>query len=131
MPEDVALAESRIRRETIATEDDIGALIIYCSDSHAIGRVGEMITKGSQTADKMTSRLKKENRHNDNLRLKLQYRTEFQIMMVRHDQIRFLTLLSRAHNFLPLTKKAISAETRSSKQTVWGEDLQKNRPIGW
>jgi urease subunit alpha len=83
VPEDVALAESRIRRETVATEDDIGALIIYCSDSQAIIRVGEMITKASQTADKMTSRLKKENRHNDNLRLKLQYRTQFQIMMVR------------------------------------------------
>src|SRR5687767_2230466 len=56
IPEDVAFAESRIRGETIAAEDilhDIGALSIISSDSQAMGRVGEVITRTWQTADKM------------------------------------------------------------------------------
>jgi len=56
IPEDVAFAESRIRQETIAAEDilhDMGALSIMSSDSQAMGRVGEVITRTWQTADKM------------------------------------------------------------------------------
>lgn len=54
--EDVAFAESRIRRETIAAEDilhDLGAFSMISSDSQAMGRVGEVITRTWQTADKM------------------------------------------------------------------------------
>ncbi|HEX2014320.1 MAG TPA: urease subunit alpha, partial [Nitrososphaera sp.] len=74
--EDVAFAESRIRRETIAAEDvlhDIGALSMYSSDSQAMGRVGEVATRAWQTADKMkriVGRLKGEKGENDNLRVK-------------------------------------------------------------
>ena len=56
IPEDVAFAESRIRRETIAAEDilhDLGAFSIIASDSQAKGRVGEVITRTFQTAHKM------------------------------------------------------------------------------
>ena len=56
VPEDVAFAESRIRRETIAAEDilhDLGALSIISSDSQAMGRVGEVLIRTWQTADKM------------------------------------------------------------------------------
>lgn len=56
IPEDVAFAESRIRHETIAAEDilhDVGAISIISSDSQAMGRVGEVITRTWQTADKM------------------------------------------------------------------------------
>ncbi len=56
LPEDVAFAESRIRGETIAAEDilhDMGAISIISSDSQAMGRVGEVITRTWQTADKM------------------------------------------------------------------------------
>jgi urease subunit alpha len=56
IPEDVAFAESRIRGETIAAEDilhDLGAISIIASDSQAMGRVGEVITRTWQTADKM------------------------------------------------------------------------------
>lgn len=56
IPEDVAFAESRIRQETIAAEDilhDMGALSIMSSDSQAMGRVGEVVTRTWQTADKM------------------------------------------------------------------------------
>ena len=55
-PEDVAFAESRIRRETIAAEDilhDLGALSIIASDSQAMGRAGEVVTRTWQTAHKM------------------------------------------------------------------------------
>lgn len=54
--EDVAFAESRIRAETIAAEDilhDIGAISIISSDSQAMGRIGEVVTRTWQTADKM------------------------------------------------------------------------------
>lgn len=74
--EDVAFAESRIRKETIAAEDvlhDIGALSMYSSDSQAMGRIGEVTTRGWQTADKMkkvAGRLKAERGDNDNLRVK-------------------------------------------------------------
>ena len=56
MPEDIAFAESRIRRETIAAEDilhDMGAISIMSSDSQAMGRVGEVIIRTWQTAHKM------------------------------------------------------------------------------
>ncbi|HQT60216.1 MAG TPA: urease subunit alpha [Acidiphilium sp.] len=56
IPEDLAFAESRIRRETIAAEDilhDLGALSMMASDSQAMGRVGEVITRTWQTAHKM------------------------------------------------------------------------------
>ena len=76
IPEDVAFAESRIRRETIAAEDilhDMGAFSIIASDSQAMGRVGEVITRTWQTAHKMKiqrGRLKEELGKNDNLRVK-------------------------------------------------------------
>jgi len=60
IPEDVAFAESRIRPETIAAEDilhDLGALSMISSDSQAMGRVGEVITRTWQTADKMKKQL--------------------------------------------------------------------------
>jgi urease subunit alpha len=74
VPEDVAFAESRIRRETIAAEDilhDIGAFSIMASDSQAMGRVGEVIIRTWQTAHKMKlqrGRLAEEQGANDNLR---------------------------------------------------------------
>ena len=74
IPEDVAFAESRIRKETIAAEDilhDMGALSIMSSDSQAMGRVGEVIIRTWQTADKMKKqfgRLAEEKGDNDNLR---------------------------------------------------------------
>jgi len=76
LPEDVAFAESRIRGETIAAEDilhDLGAISIISSDSQAMGRVGEVITRTWQTADKMKQqrgRLAEESGANDNLRIK-------------------------------------------------------------
>jgi urease subunit alpha len=74
VPEDVAFAESRIRKETIAAEDilqDLGALSIMSSDSQAMGRVGEVIIRTWQTADKMKKqfgRLGDEKGDNDNFR---------------------------------------------------------------
>ena len=74
VPEDVAFAESRIRKETIAAEDmlhDLGALSIMSSDSQAMGRVGEVIIRTWQTADKMKKqfgRLADEKGENDNFR---------------------------------------------------------------
>jgi urease subunit alpha len=74
IPEDVAFAESRIRKETIAAEDilhDLGALSIFSSDSQAMGRVGEVITRTWQTGDKMKKqfgRLSEESGCNDNFR---------------------------------------------------------------
>ncbi|MDI1445141.1 urease subunit alpha [Polyangium sp. 6x1] len=76
IPEDVAFAESRIRGETIAAEDilhDMGAISIVSSDSQAMGRVGETITRTWQTADKMRKqrgRLEEERGDNDNLRVR-------------------------------------------------------------
>jgi urease subunit alpha len=76
IPEDVAFAESRIRRETIAAEDilhDLGAFSILSSDSQAMGRVGEVITRTWQTAHKMKvqrGRLAEETGANDNVRVK-------------------------------------------------------------
>jgi urease subunit alpha len=72
--EDVAFAESRIRKETMAAEDilhDLGAISIMSSDSQAMGRVGEVIIRTWQTADKMKKqfgRLAEEKGNNDNLR---------------------------------------------------------------
>ncbi|MBR1404154.1 MAG: urease subunit alpha [Treponema sp.] len=76
IPEDVAFADSRIRPETIAAEDvlhDMGALSIMSSDSQAMGRVGEVITRTWQTAHKMKEErgsLSGENGGNDNFRAK-------------------------------------------------------------
>jgi len=76
IPEDIAFAESRIRKETIAAEDilhDMGAFSIISSDSQAMGRVGEVIIRTWQTADKMKKqrgRLPDETGENDNLRAK-------------------------------------------------------------
>ena len=76
IPEDVAFAESRIRRETIAAEDilhDLGAFSIIASDSQAMGRVGEVITRTFQTAHKMKVQrgpLGGDSQRNDNTRLK-------------------------------------------------------------
>jgi urease subunit alpha len=76
IPEDIAFAESRIRKETIAAEDilhDIGAFSIISSDSQAMGRVGEVAIRTWQTADKMKrqrGRLPGETGDNDNLRIR-------------------------------------------------------------
>jgi urease subunit alpha len=74
IPEDLAFAESRIRKETIAAEDilhDIGALSMMSSDSQAMGRVGEVVIRTWQTADKMKRQrgsLPGDSSGNDNLR---------------------------------------------------------------
>jgi len=76
IPEDIAFAESRIRRETIAAEDilhDLGAFSMMSSDSQAMGRVGEVIIRTWQTADKMKrqrGRLAEDNDRNDNFRVR-------------------------------------------------------------
>jgi urease subunit alpha len=76
IPEDLAFAESRIRKETIAAEDilhDIGALSMMSSDSQAMGRVGEVIIRTWQTADKMRRQrgpLGEEKVGSDNARVK-------------------------------------------------------------
>ena len=76
IPEDLAFAESRIRRETIAAEDilhDMGAISIMSSDSQAMGRVGEVIIRTWQTADKMKGQrgtLPEDSSRNDNFRVK-------------------------------------------------------------
>ncbi|WP_442579905.1 urease subunit alpha [Mesorhizobium sp. ASY16-5R] len=76
IPEDIAFAESRIRKETIAAEDilhDLGAFSIISSDSQAMGRIGEVLIRTWQTADKMKrqrGRLKEESGDNDNFRVR-------------------------------------------------------------
>jgi urease subunit alpha len=76
IPEDVAFAESRIRRETIAAEDilhDLGAFSMISSDSQAMGRVGEVITRTWQTAHKMKVQrgsLPEDPAEHDNFRIK-------------------------------------------------------------
>ena len=76
IPEDVAFAESRIRRETIAAEDilhDLGAFSMISSDSQAMGRVGEVIIRTWQTAHKMKLQrgsLQEDSTQNDNFRIK-------------------------------------------------------------
>jgi urease subunit alpha len=76
VPEDVAFAESRIRAETIAGEDvlhDEGVISMYSSDSQAMGRIGEVVIRAWQTADKMKKmkgRYKEETGDNDNFRAK-------------------------------------------------------------
>jgi urease subunit alpha len=76
IPEDIAFAESRIRKETIAAEDilhDMGAFSIISSDSQAMGRVGEVIIRTWQTADKMKRQrgsLPEETGNNDNFRVR-------------------------------------------------------------
>ena len=74
IPEDVAFADSRIRKETIAAEDilhDLGAFSMIASDSQAMGRVGEVITRTWQTAHKMKVQrgpLSEDNEKSDNFR---------------------------------------------------------------
>jgi len=76
IPEDVAFAESRIRRETIAAEDilhDLGAFSMISSDSQAMGRIGEVITRTWQTAHKMKVQrgaLPEDSARHDNFRAK-------------------------------------------------------------
>jgi urease subunit alpha len=76
VPEDVAFAESRIRAETIAGEDvlhDEGVISMYSSDSQAMGRIGEVVIRTWQTADKMKKmkgRYREETGDNDNFRAK-------------------------------------------------------------
>ncbi len=76
VPEDIAFADSRIRPETIAAEDvlhDMGIFSMMSSDSQAMGRVGEVITRTWQTADKMKKQrghLPEDNKRNDNFRIK-------------------------------------------------------------
>ncbi|HEY8359068.1 MAG TPA: urease subunit alpha [Ramlibacter sp.] len=76
IPEDLAFAESRIRKETIAAEDilhDLGAISMMSSDSQAMGRVGEVILRTWQTAHKMKAQrgaLPEDNARNDNFRVR-------------------------------------------------------------
>ena len=76
VPEDVAFAESRIRPETIAAEDilhDLGVFSMMSSDSQAMGRIGEVVTRTWQTAHKMKVQrgpLAQDSPHNDNFRVK-------------------------------------------------------------
>ncbi|WP_417696054.1 urease subunit alpha [Psychromonas sp.] len=76
IPEDIAFADSRIRKESIAAEDimhDLGAISMISSDSQAMGRVGEMITRTWQTAHKMKQQrgpLSPDTERNDNFRAK-------------------------------------------------------------
>ena len=76
IPEDIAFAESRIRKETIAAEDilhDMGAFSVIASDSQAMGRVGEVLIRTWQTADKMKRQrgaLPEEQGDNDNVRVR-------------------------------------------------------------
>jgi urease subunit alpha len=76
VPEDVAFAESRIRPETIAAEDilhDLGVFSMMSSDSQAMGRIGEVVTRTWQTAHKMKVQrgpLPQDSAHNDNARVK-------------------------------------------------------------
>src|ERR1700689_3738583 len=76
VPEDVAFAESRIRQETIAAEDilhDLGVISIMSSDSQAMGRIGEVVTRTWQTAHKMKVQrgpLPDDSSRNDNQRIK-------------------------------------------------------------
>jgi urease subunit alpha len=76
IPEDVAFADSRIRAETIGAEDilhDLGAISMMSSDSQAMGRIGEVICRTWQTADKMKlqrGKLKQDAADNDNFRVK-------------------------------------------------------------
>ncbi len=76
IPEDVAFADSRIRRETIAAEDilhDLGAFSMIASDSQAMGRVGEVVIRSWQTAHKMKQQrgpLPQDSARNDNFRVK-------------------------------------------------------------
>ncbi len=76
IPEDIAFADSRIRKESIAAEDimhDLGAISMIASDSQAMGRVGEMITRTWQTAHKMKQQrgpLAPDTEQNDNFRIK-------------------------------------------------------------
>ncbi|KMT64366.1 urease subunit alpha [Catenovulum maritimum] len=76
IPEDIAFADSRIRKESIAAEDilhDLGAISMIASDSQAMGRVGEMITRTWQTAHKMKQQrgpLTPDTAENDNFRIK-------------------------------------------------------------
>ena len=76
LPEDLAFAESRIRGETIAAEDvlhDLGAISMMSSDSQAMGRVGEVITRTWQTADRMRRQrgpLPEERGDHDNVRVR-------------------------------------------------------------
>ncbi len=76
IPEDVAFADSRIRAETIGAEDilhDLGAISMISSDSQAMGRIGEVICRTWQTADKMKlqrGKLKQDVADNDNFRVK-------------------------------------------------------------
>ena len=76
VPEDVAFAESRIRPETIAAEDilhDLGVFSMISSDSQAMGRIGEVVTRTWQTAHKMKTQrgaLPEDSARNDNFRVK-------------------------------------------------------------
>src|SRR5271168_3200452 len=76
VPEDVAFAESRIRKETIAAEDilhDLGVFSMISSDSQAMGRIGEVVTRTWQTAHKMKTQrgaLREDSSRNDNQRIK-------------------------------------------------------------
>lgn len=76
IPEDIAFAESRIRAETVAAEDvlhDLGGISMISSDSQAMGRVGEVVSRTWRTASKMrefTGPLKGEKEGSDNLRVK-------------------------------------------------------------
>ena len=100
VPEDVAFAESRIRPETMAAEDvlhDLGAISMMSSDSQAMGRVGEVITRTWQTAHVMKAArgaLPGDRRENDNLRIR-RYVAKYTINPARGARHRRLRRLDR------------------------------------
>src|SRR5207245_10411307 len=105
IPEDLAFAESRIRKETIAAEDilhDLGAISMMSSDSQAMGRIGEVIVRTWQTADKMKLQrgpLPGENAGDDNQRVKrsvAKYTINPAIAHVHPDHVRSLQVLKLA-----------------------------------
>ena len=100
--EDVAFAESRIRRETIAAEDilhDLGAFSMISSDSQAMGRVGEVIMRTWQTAHKMKHAARRaaagQSRRNDNFRVK-RYIAKYTINPAHHARHRARSRLARS-----------------------------------
>jgi urease subunit alpha len=106
IPEDVAFAESRIRKETIAAEDvlhDLGAISMMSSDSQAMGRVGEVIIRTWQTAHKMKVQ-----------RGKLPGDTE------RNDNFRTKRYISK-YTINPAIAHGISHEVGSIEQGKWGD----------
>ena len=134
IPEDVAFAESRIRKETMAAEDvlhDLGAISIMSSDSQAMGRVGEVIIRTWQTADSMKKqfgRLPEEKGDNDNFRAR-RYIAKYTInpaIASRHFRLRRLDRSRKARRSLYLEPGLLRREARHG-----AEKPARSRPRSW